>query len=315
MIAVLAGGTGAAKFIRGLVQVVPQEDLAIVVNTGDDLDWWGLRVCPDIDTTVYCLAGMLDLEKGWGVSDDTFACRDQMSDIGEPTWFNVGDRDLAVHLLRTRLLREGMTLTEATRRIAKNLDVIARVLPMSDQPVRTIVHTPEGELSFQEFFVRDRWRPDVIGVEYRSDPESRPSEEVLAAIAQADAIIVAPSNPITSIGPILSLRGNRVALAEAKVPVAAITPIVGGQAVSGPAGKLMGAAGYMPSAISVAAIYREFLDVLVSDSVDSGSRHEIESLGVRPCFTDTIMSDVRSARRLADEVMRFIFDPVRSSHV
>ena len=304
MIAVLAGGTGAAKFVRGLTGVVRQNELAIIVNTGDDLQWWGLHVSPDIDTLIYCLAGCLDQSKGWGVSSDSFACLDQMSRFDEPTWFNVGDRDLALHLYRTRLLSEGQSLTEATRRVAEGLGVEARVLPMSDQSVRTMVHTPHGSLSFQEFFVRDRYKPEVIGVEYRNDCEIEPGPMVLETIRTADAIIIGPSNPITSIGPILSVPGIRQAVCEAAAPVVCVSPIVGGSAVTGPAGQLMQAEGFDVSVAGVAKVYEGLLDVIVADSQDASQQHQLEAMGVTTCFTNTIMYDKSAAVQLAGAVLK-----------
>lgn len=304
MIAVLAGGTGAAKFLRGLACVVPQERIAVIVNTGDDLNWWGVRVCPDLDTITYCLAGLLDEVKGWGIGGDSFACRDQIQRFGEPAWFNVGDRDLALHLYRTRLRDQGQSLTQITQRVAEHLGVRARILPMSDHPVQTIIHTPQGEVSFQEFFVRQRWGPHVSRVEFRSSAAAQPGPAVLQQLADAESIIVAPSNPITSIGPILSVPQIRSALCEATCPVVAISPIVGGAAVSGPAGKLMQAAGLEVSAIGVATAYRDWLDLLIADVKDEGLRNQLLTIGIDVHFTDTLMSDAPAAQRLASDVLR-----------
>lgn len=303
MIVVLAGGTGAAKFVRGLASVVPQDQIAIIVNTGDDLDWWGLRVCPDIDTITYCLSGLLDESRGWGVADDRFTCLEQIRHFGEPAWFQLGDRDLALHLHRTRLLREGNTLTEVTRRIAEHLGVKALVLPMSDQPVRTMITTPDGTCSFQEFFVRDRFEPEVTTVDYRSDDDVCPGPRVLEILASAQTVIVAPSNPITSIGPILAVPGLRRALASTDSPVVAVSPIVGNAAVSGPAGKLMRTLGFEVSPLGVAKVYENLLDGLVADQQDVGLQERCDALGISVCFTDTIMGNATTAERLARAVL------------
>lgn len=310
MIAVLAGGTGAAKFLRGLVRIVPPERVTVIVNTGDDLDWWGLRVCPDIDTITYGLAGLLDETRGWGLEGETFACRDQVTRLGEPAWFNVGDRDLALHLYRSRLLREGKSLTEVTRRVARHLGVRGDVLPMSDAVVRTLVHTPTEVLSFQEFFVRERFQPPVRRVEFQTDGRATPSAEVLARIADCEAIIVAPSNPVTSIGPILALHGMVDALRLSPCPAVAISPIVGGKAVSGPAGKLMKTMGLDASVVGVATAYRDWLDMLVCHHEDEHERMALEAMGITARFTDALMPDAEGAARLARNVMRFLdIDP------
>ena len=299
MIAVLAGGTGAAKFVRGLARAAGQEKLAIIVNTGDDLDWWGLRVCPDLDTITYCLSDLLDQIKGWGVAGDSFNCLSQVGRFGEPVWFSVGDRDLALHLYRTRLLRDGLTLTQVTRSITERLGIAAAVLPMCDQSVRTVVQTPQGELSFQEFFVRDRFEPKVTGVDYQHDADVRPGPRVMQTLGEADGVIIGPSNPITSIGPILSVPGIRGALAVTDAPVLAVSPIVCGAAISGPAGKLMTACGFEVSAVGVANVYQDFLSGLVADVQDEAIRPQLDAMGVPVCFTDTIMGDDEAAERLA----------------
>ena len=212
MICVLSGGTGGAKFIDGLQQVMPAEEITVVVNTGDDLLWWGLYVSPDIDSITYVLSGMLSRERGWGVKGDTFLCLQAMGQLGEPTWFHTGDRDLAMHLLRSRLLAEGKTLSDATAVISEKLGVKARVLPMSDSRVETRVDTPVGELSFEEYFVQRWYQDPVNSVRFAGASDAEPAPGVIDAIVSADAVIIAPSNPITSIGPILAVPGIREAL-------------------------------------------------------------------------------------------------------
>jgi LPPG:FO 2-phospho-L-lactate transferase len=206
---VLAGGTGAAKFLRGLADVVPEEDIHVIANVGDDTEIWGLHVSPDIDSITYGLAGKLDEVRGWGLKDETFRCLEEMTALGMPSWFRLGDRDLATHIMRTELLRSGHTLTDVTSRIAQTMAVKAHILPASDDPVRTKIETPMGALDFQEFFVRDGWQPEVRSVSYAGAAEARAPEAVLKSIQDAKRVILAPSNPITSVGPILAIHDIR----------------------------------------------------------------------------------------------------------
>src|SRR5579871_6652756 len=256
MICVLSGGTGGAKFVDGLRQVMPAEEITIVVNTGDDLMWWGLYVSPDIDSITYVLSGMLSRERGWGVKGDTFLCLQAMGQLGEPTWFHTGDRDLAMHLLRSRLLAEGKTLSEVTLEIADKLGVKARILPMSNSRVETRVDTPIGELSFEEYFVQRWYQDPVNSVRFAGAADAEPAPGVLDAIANADLVLVAPSNPVTSIGPILAVPGIREALQQARARIAAVSPIIGNAPVAGPAGILMAAQGLPSSIAGVAGVCR-----------------------------------------------------------
>jgi len=239
MICVLTGGTGGAKFVDGLRQVVPPEDITLVVNTGDDLRWWGLYVSPDLDSIAYVLSGMLSRERGWGVKGDTFLCLQAMGQLGEPTWFHAGDRDLATHLLRSRLLAEGKTLSEATALISRKLGLKARILPMSNSRVETRIDTASGELSFEEYFVERRYQDPVKSVRFRGASQAEAAPGVIDAIMDADAVLIAPSNPVTSIGPILAVPGIHDALRRARGKIAAVSPIVGNAPVAGPAGILM----------------------------------------------------------------------------
>src|ERR1700747_1540265 len=238
MICVLTGGTGGAKVVDGLRPVIPPEEITLVVNTGDDLVWWGLYVSPDIDSITYVLSGLLSRERGWGVKGDTFLCLQAMGQLGEPTWFHTGDRDLAVHLLRSRLLAEGKTLSEATATICGKLGVKARILPMSDSRVETRVDTPSGELSFEEYFVQRWYQDPVNSVRFAGASDAEPAPGVIDAILGADIVLVAPSNPVTSIGPILAVPGVRDALQRTPGKIAAVSPIIAGEAVAGPAGIL-----------------------------------------------------------------------------
>lgn len=306
MIVVLTGGTGGAKFVDGLRQVVPAKDLTIIVNTGDDLEWWGLYVSPDLDSITYVLAGLLSKERGWGVKGDTFFCLQAMGDLGEPIWFHTGDRDLAVHLLRSKLLRQGKTLSEVTTDIALKMGVQARILPMSNARVETRVDTPIGELSFEEYFV-ERWYQDPVkSVRFAGIEKAEPAPGVIDAIMSATVILLAPSNPVTSIGPILAVPGVSEALKQTRAPVAAISPIVGGTAVSGPAGILMAAQGLPVSIAGVAQAYREFLDILVVDHRDARAAEELKQPGLRVHCANTIMDTADAKADLARQVLSAI---------
>jgi LPPG:FO 2-phospho-L-lactate transferase len=289
MIVVLTGGTGGAKFVQGLEQAVPASQITTVVNTGDDLVWWGLHVSPDLDSITYAMAGLLSRERGWGVEGDTFRCLQVIGRLGAPTWFQLGDRDLAVHLMRTQSLAQGKTLTQATEMITRAFGIGSRVLPMTDSAVETRVMTPSGELSFQEYFVRERWQPEATGVKFLGAETARPAAGVLEAIHTADAVLIAPSNPVTSIGPILAVPGIREALRHTAAPVAAVSPIVGGAAVSGPAGKLMQSQGLPVSIGGVARAYADFLDALIVDEKDACETSGVESLDIAVSATRTIM--------------------------
>ena len=302
-ITALAGGTGAAKLLRGLGRVLDPRDLTVVVNTGDDTLIWGLHVSPDLDTVCYTLGGVIDERKGWGLTDETFHALDQIARYGEPVWFNLGDRDLATHLHRSRLLREGRSLTQITRAIAQALGVTATVLPMSDQPVRTRILGPDGWLAFQEYFVREKAQAEVRAVNYAGAPAARPAPGVLDALRTADAVLLCPSNPITSIGPILAVPGLVEALQSTEAIVAAVSPIVGGDAVSGPAGRLMAAAGLPVSATGVARAYGGWLDLLVFDEQDRTLAPEIRTAGAAPVVAPTMMSSRDAEVTLARHVV------------
>jgi LPPG:FO 2-phospho-L-lactate transferase len=287
----LAGGTGAAKFLRGLVRVMPPADLTIIGNTGDDLELFGLSISPDLDTVAYTLAGLVDESKGWGVKQDTFFCRQALERFGETTYFALGDQDLAIHLWRSDKLRQGVPLSRVTRELTRRLGLACRLLPMSDEPVRTRVLTPGGWLAFQEFFVRDRCQPEVLDIEYVDADRARPGAEVLEAIAGADAIVICPSNPISSVGPIVAVPGIRRALVERRDAVTAISPIIGESPVSGPAGKMMHAKGFPISVIGVAQAYGGFLGRLFIDERDRAAAPILQESGVRAIVADITMND------------------------
>ena len=306
MITVLAGGVGAARFLRGLVDVVEPASVTVIGNTADDEEFLGLHVSPDLDTVVYTLADVVDPEHGWGLAGESYACQEQAARLGEAAWFRLGDADLATHVQRTLLLREGRTLSQATDAIGRAFGLACPLLPMSDDSVRTIVATDAGELSFQEYFVRRRWQDEVRALRFEGVEEARPAPGVLEAIAEAEAVIVAPSNPLVSIGPILAVPGVRPALRETKAPVVAVSPIVGGRALKGPADRMLASLGHEPSAVGVARLYADFLHTLVLDREDADLAPEVASLGVRPVVTDTIMRDTASRHALAETTLRAV---------
>ena len=309
MIAVFTGGTGGTKLAEGLQQVLAPHDLAVVVNTGDDLEWWGLHVSPDVDSVLYGLAGRLSKDRGWGVDDDSFRCLERMRQLGQPSWFALGDLDLATHLTRTAMLRAGKTLTDATAELARKLGIGARVLPMSDDRVSTMLDTAKGTLTFQEYFVRERHQVEVHAVRFEGAEQARPAPGVLASIAGADAIVFAPSNPVTSIGPILAVPGIRDALRRTPAPVIAVSPIVGGAAVSGPAAVLMKMMGWPSSIAGVAKAYEDFLDVLIADHADESEAARMSSGKLRVVCSNTIMRSAFDKRELA----AFVLDACASS--
>lgn len=307
MITVFTGGTGGTKLVQGLQRVVPPEDLTVIVNTGDDIEWWGLHVSPDIDSVLYGLANLLSKDRGWGVDGDSFRCLERMKQLGQPGWFGLGDLDLATHLTRTALLRAGKSLTEATALLATKLDIGARVLPMSDNRVATMLDTAKGMLTFQEYFVRERHSVEVSAVRFEGVSQAQPAPGVLDAIHDAQAIVFAPSNPVTSIGPILAVPGIRKALCATKAQVAAVSPIVGGAAVSGPAGQLMQMMGWPSTVQGVAKAYEDFLDVLVVDETDRALSIQNSAVShtarVRFAATNTMMHTMNDKRNLAAFVL------------
>ncbi len=306
MLVALTGGTGGAKLVQGLSCEIDAEQLAIICNTGDDFVLHGLHISPDLDTIAYTLGGVADAARGWGIEGDTFAALEWLGKYGGETWFKLGDRDLATHIMRTRMLREGLTLAQATEKIAAALGVKAALLPMSDEKVETRIQTPEGEISFQEYFVKRRWAVEVNGVSYAGAAASRPAPGVLDAIRAATAVIVCPSNPVTSIGPILAVPGIRRALKETAARVVGISPIIQGAAVSGPADKLMAATDMEASSFGVAEAYEDFLDLFVVASEDRNDRTRIEALGVKTAEKPIRMNSLDDKRRLARELLELL---------
>ena len=301
----LAGGIGGAKLAAGLQDALPPGDVTVVVNTADDFDLWGLRICPDLDTVMYTLAAVANPVTGWGVEDETFAALGMLARYGEETWFKLGDRDLATHVLRTARLRAGETLTGITAELSAALGVRSSILPMCDEPVATVLETPDGPLEFQEYFVRRGQRDEVSGVRLRGIEDARPTDAVLAALAGADVVIFCPSNPLVSIGPVLAVPGMRKALLSSSAPKIAVSPIVGGRALKGPADRMLGSLGHEVSATGVARIYEGLVDGMVIDGVDEGERADIENLEMRVLATDAVMRDADDRARLAREVLEF----------
>lgn len=304
MILALAGGVGGAKLAAGLAAILPPEELAIVVNTGDDFEHLGLNICPDIDTVTYTLAGIANPELGWGIAGESWAFMEQVAKLGGESWFRLGDRDLATHVERTRRLRGGERLTAVTEALARAHGIAHRIVPMADDPAPTIVHSDEGRLAFQDYFVRRQCRPRVERLELA--PNVRPSAAFDALIDDPaiEAVIICPSNPWLSIDPILTLSGVRDRLRARGVPIVAISPIVGGKAVKGPAAKIMTELGIPVSSAGIAAHYRGFVDGLVLDMADAGDMEAIA--GVRTLLTGTIMKSAGDRARLAADVLAWV---------
>ena len=307
-VVVLAGGVGGAKLAHGLQQVVAPGELTVIVNTGDDLELHGLTVMPDHDTVMYTLSGLADAAQGWGLAGETFAAAEMLARYGQPTWFRLGDRDLATHVVRTTRLREGQRLTQVCLGLQAALGLTSAVLPMSDQPVRTRVRTDEGWLDFQDYFVRLHQAPDVREVRFEGVSEASATPEGVAALGQAAVIIIAPSNPIVSIEPILAVPGVAPALAAARergVPVVAVSPIVGGRALKGPADRMLRSLGTESSAVAVAARYVGLANGFVIDETDRALASSIADLGLRVLVTDSIMVDDAARARLATATLEF----------
>ena len=299
MIVVLTGGTGGAKLVQGLDHVVRPENLTVIVNTGDDIDWWGLHISPDVDSVLYALADALSAERGWGLENDSFRCLERMARLGQPTWFSLGDLDLATHLARTNLLRGGKSLSAVTAELAHRMGVRTQVLPMSDDRVATMIETPAGTLNFQEYFVHKRHQVEVRAVHFDGADQARPAPGVIEGIESAEAVILAPSNPVTSIGPILAVPGIRDALRRTSASVTAVSPIVGGAAVSGPAAVLMRRKGWPGTIAGVAQAYEDFLDVLIVDLADHADADHLREGDLHVLCANTIMKSLEDKQELA----------------
>jgi len=302
LIVLLSGGVGGAKLAEGLAALTGR--LVIIGNTGDDLEWYGLRVCPDLDIVMYTLAGLVDRERGWGLTGDTFHTLEMLGRYGEPGWFRLGDRDLATALLRTRWLEAGIPLTDVTGRICRALGIEARLFPMCNDPVRTVIVTPDGEVPFQEYFVARAARDEVHGIRFAGVETARLSGEVSDALDAADLIVFAPSNPFVSLGPILSVPGMRDAIRRSRAPKIGVSPLIQGRAVKGPAEAMMRSLGHRPDAVGVAIMYQDLLDMFVIDTLDAGLAPEIQALGLDVEVRETLMTDAHAKRALAAEIVR-----------
>jgi LPPG:FO 2-phospho-L-lactate transferase len=300
----LAGGVGAARFLDGLTRVIAPERVYIIGNTADDAEIHGLHISPDLDTVTYTLAGLANPQHGWGVRGDSFRCLEALKRLGADTWFQLGDLDLATHLFRTMRLREGLSLSAVTAEITRALKVHSTLVPMSNERVRTRICTPSGELEFQTYFVKRRARDRVIAMRFEGASEAAPAPGLLDAIATAEAIILCPSNPFISIGPILAIPGIRDALQRRREKVAAISPIVGGKALKGPAAKMMKSMQLRSSAAEVAKLYADFTGVFILDEVDRKQAAQVAALHMRPVVTNTIMRGLRERKSLARVVVR-----------
>lgn len=303
MIAALAGGVGAARFLTGLSRIVREEDLSVIVNTGDDIELFGLHISPDVDIVAYTLAGIVDEAKGWGVMGDTFQCLEMLKDYGLDTWFGLGDRDLATHLFRTGSLKRGHTLTQITREISSVLGLKTKIFPMTDDMFETRVSTSEGSIHFEEYFVRRQAKDEVLGIEFVGAATAKPAPGVLDAIMDAEIVVVCPSNPVVSIGPILAVNGVRDALKRTNARVVGISPIVAGMPIKGPADKMLRCLGFEVSAYGVAKLYSDFLDTFVIDTKDSELKSRIENLGINVKVTNTVMKSLEDKVALAKVVL------------
>lgn len=295
----LAGGVGAARFLQGLVEIVPQKNLTIVVNTGDDLELYGLHISPDPDIIVYTLAGIVDEQKGWGIRGDTFSCLNFLKRYDVETWFNVGDKDLATHIYRTILLKNGATLDKVTKKIAKAFGLEAKILPMTNGKIIPQIITKTGKSHFEEYLVKSQAKDPVLSVLFEGRELADPAPGVLESLEETDGIIVCPSNPIVSIGPILAVKEVRKTLRETRSKIVAISPIVGGATIKGPADKLMRGLGHEVSAYGVAFLYRDFLDAFIMDETDTAYKSRVEKLGIRAVTTNTIMRTPQDKVKLA----------------
>ena len=305
-VVVLSGGVGGAKLVLGLSKIITDENLVVACNTADDFEYLGLRVCPDMDSVLYALAGLSDEGRGWGRGSETWTFMSAVKELGGPVWFNLGDKDLATHVLRTQLLRGGASLSDVTMHLAEQMGVSALILPMSDECVTTTVHTANENLEFQKYFVELQCAPIVNGFSFANIENARPQKQVESALRDSPcAVVIAPSNPYVSVDPILKVPGMREAISASDAPVVAVSPIIGGQAVKGPAAKMMAELGVPVSVLGIALHYQGFLDGMIVDEQDRASVGPIEDLGIKTHVTHTIMTDLNSKKMLARETLQF----------
>ena len=303
-ITALAGGVGGAKLAHGLSKIKPAGQLSIIVNTGDDLEFFGLHISPDVDTVCYTLSGLANPQTGWGLADETWRVFESLERLGGPSWFKLGDRDIALHMERTRLMSTGLSMTDVTRELCRRLDVKDRVIPMCNEPVRTVVETRDGRrLGFQEYFVKEQCQPEVTGFTFDGIKESKLSAEVRECLNSSGLVVICPSNPWVSIGPILSVNGIRDLLVDKTV--IAVSPIIGGKTIKGPAAKMFNELGLEASSIAVARHYQGLISGLVLDRQDESEAEAISRLGIIPLVTQTIMRSDEDRMQLAKEVLEF----------
>lgn len=307
MITALAGGVGAARFLTGLVKIVSEKDLSIIVNTGDDIELFGLHISPDVDIVTYTLAGIVDEAKGWGIKGDTFHCLEALRRLNQEAWFALGDRDLATHIFRTDLLKRGRKLSEVTAKVAQALGLKMAILPMTDDKFETRIVTANGSLHFQEYLVKRGAKDEVLGVEFLGADNAKPAAGVIDAVMNAELVIVCPSNPVVSIGTILTVKGVREALKQTDAKKVAISPIVAGAPIKGPADKLLRGLGLQVSAYSVAKLYSDFLDTFILDTADAAEKEKIEKLGIEVKVANTIMQTLKDKVQLAETVLGSLF--------
>jgi LPPG:FO 2-phospho-L-lactate transferase len=307
----LAGGVGGSKLVDGLAEVLPLDHLTVIVNTGDDFEHLGLTICPDMDTIIYTLAGLANPKTGWGRVDETWSFLETLEALGGPVWFQLGDRDLALHHERSRRLKEGQSLTDVTRRVCQAFDISVTLLPMSDHPVRTIVVTDEGELAFQDYFVARRCEPRVRGFRFAGVETATPAPGVIEALSLADLVVLCPSNPWVSLDPILAVKGIRGAVSEKLV--VGVSPIVGGKAIKGPAAKMYTELNLQPSAYTVVEHFRDLLDGILIDKQDQHLAHEIQSLDIHVHVTNTIMKNKQDRIGLGEEVLVFAAEMMKEA--
>ena len=304
MLTVLAGGVGAAKLLQGLVKIVPEDKLTIIVNTGDDIELHGLYISPDLDIITYTLSGIVDEKKGWGIRKDSFNCLKMLGKYGLEEWFKLGDKDLATHIYRTKLLKNGFTLSEVTKKICQALGVKAKIIPMSNNKIETKIVTKTGTIHFQEYLVKRKAEDEVLDVKFDGVEKAEPCVEALEAIENSEGIIISPSNPIVSIGPILAIKGFKDALKNLKNKVIAVTPLIQNAPVKGPADKLMKGLGLKVSAYTVAELYKDFIEYFVLDKRDSSLKNEIEKLNIKVITTNTLMKSLKDKIELSKVILK-----------
>jgi len=303
MITALAGGVGAARFLTGLSKLVDEKDFSVIVNTGDDIELFGLHISPDIDIVTYTLAGIVDEGKGWGIRGDTFQCLGALRRFNQETWFNIGDRDFATHLFRTSRLKQGCKLSEVTAEVSQALGLNTAILPMTDDKFETRIVTKDGSVHFEEYLVKRGAKDAVFGVEFLGAESAKPAAGVIDSVLNAELVVVCPSNPIVSIGTILAVKGIRDALRQTNAKKVAVSPIIAGAPIKGPADKLLQGLGFEVSSFSVAKLYGDFLDTFIIDTADSSEKNKIEKLGIEVKVTNTIMRTLEDKIQLAKTVL------------